>query len=516
MEKKVYQMTTEPEDFYDDSDLYAIRNRSEQEDLKDKLKPSLLGGYAKKDVDHFIEEMKERERRMKANLEQQVKDLLIERSNLNHECRLLKSQLSETEKIGADFEKVQERLQQYMKEKTDLQAILDKTQQDYQVLQRSMEEITEKYNRSCEQMQNVESDEIRTLKKRLEELKTYCAGLEQHVAGTKKEKKSLQDEVQRLNEELAQRGGDNSELSSLQSSFQSLQSKYASLEKSFQEKSLALESAQKEFSRLENEVTQKEEQLRQMEDRYAKEVERAKRHFRLWVHKMQKQRQQILSLQKEVDNGITARATLEQLQKEYSDLHNDYLRLKDLVSVLENQKEDMQVVLSKYQHQEQENISLKRRNACLCQEIRNVHHSVQYILDQMDRQAKAAKSLLERSKGEKEQLNILMREKTDLQVKNVKLLAQLSAGNDRIQRLEEENAQLSQQLKAYQEEINVPEKLNKDFSGAVSSHKFEDSGDDQGETVSSGQKNILFPFEEAQQKAKKLAEWTYMESGQEN
>ena len=507
MESNNNHKLVESNDSCDQSDIYAIRSRSEQEDLKEKLKPSLLGGYAKKDVDRFIEEMKEREKQMKLNLQQQIKDLLAERSSLSHECSLLKSQLCEAEKSGVNFDKVQEQLQQCNKDNKNLQMALEQKQQEYQSLETSYQEMTEKYNQSCEQIGSIDPEETTNLKQRLEELKVYCTDLEQDAVNKKKEKENLLAEIQQLkNDKLEDSEED---LSDYKSKLRLEQEKYSSLEQSFQRKNSELSDALERLTQFESAITQKDQLLSLNKEKRKKEAERAKKHFQNWIRKMQDQQSKIDSLQNEVQSTQNVRDKVEQLQKEYSNLHENYAHSEKIINTLQNQKKDMQTMLSKYQEEEKENISLKRMIDCYRREIRSIQSSVQDILDQMGVQAESAKKLFQESENRKEQLNQLLQDKTALQVQNVKLLDRLNESNENNGKLEQEILQLSSQLEAYQGDVaDFTESKRED-------HHAENQHDGDGGNLLRPE-NITFPFQQAQQKAKELAEWNLLKKDQNN
>lgn len=72
--------------------------RSTKEELKEKVKSTMFGGYKKSSVLKYVTELKDNLDLLKFNLEQQIKDLASEKLSLYQECSLIHNQLLESEK----------------------------------------------------------------------------------------------------------------------------------------------------------------------------------------------------------------------------------------------------------------------------------------------------------------------------------------------------------------------------------------------------------------------------------
>ena len=87
--------------------------RSIKEELQEKVKTTLFGGYKKSSVQSYVSELKDNLDALKVNLEQQIKDLASEKLSLYQECSLLHSQLVESEgqlqKLGESENLTQEK-----------------------------------------------------------------------------------------------------------------------------------------------------------------------------------------------------------------------------------------------------------------------------------------------------------------------------------------------------------------------------------------------------------------------
>ncbi len=71
-------------------------------DLSKELKSSLWGGYSKKSVDDYIAKINGDIRNAQLQLEQQIRDISMEKANVARECSVLRTQLKEAEEALSD------------------------------------------------------------------------------------------------------------------------------------------------------------------------------------------------------------------------------------------------------------------------------------------------------------------------------------------------------------------------------------------------------------------------------
>ncbi len=121
--------------------------RSTKEELKEKVKSTMFGGYKKSSVLKYVTELKDNLDLLKINLEQQIKDLASEKLSLYQECSLLHNQLLESEKKL-----------QLIAEETDQTEETNKLEDMIQSLEEKNKIITDDYNKLKFEYNNLEQE----------------------------------------------------------------------------------------------------------------------------------------------------------------------------------------------------------------------------------------------------------------------------------------------------------------------------------------------------------------------
>lgn len=431
-----------------------------EKELKDSLKTVWIGGYSKKSVLLYVRIQKRSKEQMRANMEQQVEDLLKEKNRVSQEAEFLHQQIRGTEKELQEKEKrlseAREDLDR-MEKKADM-AAHDNQGQDETV--RKLREENENYKQTEDFLrselkardglfrQKEEAEEkIRELEALLAEKEAQInAAVSQQaetLSGQAREagdKEALPDKKQgalyeeALTEKEEELGRLKNQLAAVRENLETQENKIRQMEieKNMlgQEKEILhkqlfdLTGKQEEQNRLRQEYASLYHQMEELEQE-KEESERKLAVYSERADKMKAQEAENMRKQQELKNDYL------DIQDKFDQLYQQSNGLRSQIKHMEQERKAMEEVLEKYQKQEKDFVLLKNSNQSYVAEISEMEKSVRFIFDQMNEQMQEFSKLSRKYEEGKAQIQNLIREKTQMQLKNVELTEMLGKADSR-------------------------------------------------------------------------------------
>ena len=401
----------------------GMAGRSVEDELQEKLKPAAFGGYSRGSVTQYTKELKTSLEQMRANLEQQIKELVAEKGNLSQECSLLRSQLSEAEKRVAQLQQESEererKVEQIMEEMNLKVRNTDHDNETLRLENAKLKEARLELEHVRQQLETKEN-EAGSLASQLEKSQSLCEELKSRIQELEKIQElpsadaSELEKLKKENESLAGR------LQEAEQSGQAQREKWSGETEALSEKLRTAEQRNQELraSLAELEDDRSEHRL-QFEKEYLEKLNLAYRALR----EAKKDKDGLLS---RIAEQSKAGADLEE---KFDMLRDRLVSLQDQSASLKDEKAALEEQVAQYRRKEQEQELLKRQNESLSREIAATKAGVKDILSQMELQKAMILDIISRSTESfakiREKLHGLIQEKTDLQDRNVNLMEEV-------------------------------------------------------------------------------------------
>lgn len=451
-------------------------------ELKDNLKSAIFGGYSKKSVSSYVEKLKDTIEQMYENMEQQVNDLVREKTELSQEIMLLRQQYQETELLvkknqeqvyrlkeecnqlkeeNENYNKMEELLRVRMeeqdklfderrslkvklrdmeKETEQLEAELSEKQRLYEVLEKRLSEAEPLPPQILESNQDyIQNDllvkvaQLESEKNKLEiQLKEYQGKALEISTGVH------ETEIEQISWQLEE---SRDALEFQKGKYRELEAENKMLQMQSWEAVLKQEESEKE--KIKNEALNQKIYKLEMEKNGAVET----------LATMKEQLREMMDREKKDSKEVEKeKAAYEQLQQKFNQLYQQAQELRMHLKGLERERRASDTVLEKYQRQETEYILLKQNNESYLEEISNLEESIQFMFEQMNQQSDAFMNLNERYEESNRKLQNLIREKTEMQLRNVEMIEQINRQvNEKVKEVEE-SRKITEEKKENKEE----------------------------------------------------------------
>lgn len=257
----------ELENYPRQDEFHQIREHFNGEDVLEQLKTTMFGGYSKKHVREAINTYKEMVTIMQESFDFQLKDLAAERERISNERTLLKRQLNEELEKNKEILHKEHQYQELMKEYEDAVRELElsreekkKLHEDYQSVRRQYEELRLK---EAEQSPVSESDTVRSLLERLDEMTSYCEAMEAEQKTLEEQLRSMTligEELSRMSEKYEQ---NRLELKDARKKNQRLRDENRSLNQEMESAGQIIAEIMEQFEGKEEENTRLKQQLKE-------------------------------------------------------------------------------------------------------------------------------------------------------------------------------------------------------------------------------------------------------------
>lgn len=386
----------------------AVAERSIEDELKEKLKPATFGGYSRSSVIQYAKELKDFLEQMRTNLEQQIKELVSEKGNLSQECALLRSQLSDAEKRLTKLQREsQEKEQHYTKLIDELNLKMKNMTSDNENLRaenakvREAEAELEKLRQTLQQKEN----EIESLSAQLENSKRINEELKNQIRDLE-DVQQKQDEYSRNLEQLKK------ENISLLNQLKEVEHKNQLLkESSMNEKNAVSEKLGAVLQR----NRQLEESLKKIKSEQSNYLIQSEKGY---INKLE---MAYKALKKEEDNKAALLKKLEEQDKVNANLME---KVKSLTVLVQNSENNPSIdeLKSKCSRNEQDSHQLKLQIEQLCDKVNSMEAEMKNNLSQMEQQKAMFQSLVSRFMETQDKLRSVIKEKNELEVRNLNLV----------------------------------------------------------------------------------------------
>lgn len=462
----------------EDEGLYFNKNLKDL--LNERLKPSLVSGYSKSSVQQFVEELYKSSEQMKVSLEKQIQDLLGEKAALSQECNILRQQLSEAEKKS-------------IQQKHELDAYLESRNEDTGKIENQLSQLkSENYNLSLQLSQAQEAQKLyhsleaklADKEKELAEKESQLSELSQQLSASMQRIKMLEEQVNVLNqqkdanskaiertEEIEQMSAEIKALKKQESELNNRialeQEKAFAAEKTAKEATMKLESMMSRLSTLEKQETEFNERIAAEQQRAAVAEEAAKeatKKLEFLQSQLEQKQTQIHDLEEKYRELQKAQEALEQ---KYDTLHRNYTSTVQKNDTLSAEKEALSDLLQKYQRKEQKYALLQKQNEEYRKSIFAFDAAIKLLLQEMENQMQLFQNTVDQYHEGEAQIHDLVQEKTQLQIKNVDLLDQISVLTANLSKAEQECKRLTRMIRFSKNDVDITqEDLDDDFEEA--------------------------------------------------
>jgi len=465
----------------EDDGLYFNKNLKDL--LNGRLKTSLVKGYSKSSVEQLVEELYKSSEQMKISLEKQIQDLLSEKAVLSQECTVLRHQLSEAEEKS-------------VRQRQELDAFLESRKEEAGKIENQLSQLkSENYTLSQQLSQAQEAQELcRSLEakladkeKELAEKESQLSDLSQQLSASMQQLKILEEQVKVLNQQKdakskATESAEQTELMARMSAeIETLKKQESKLNDRIaaeQEKAVIAEKTAKEATKklesLQSQLSALKKQESELNDRIAAEQQRAVIAEEATIEASKK----LESLQSQLEQGQTQVHVLEEqcreqqkereaLEKKYDVLHCNYTSAVQKNDALSAEKEALSDLLQKYQKKEQEYALLQKQNEEYRKSILSFDAAIKLLLQEMENQMKLFQNTVSQYHEGEAQIHGLVQEKTQLQIKNVELLDQISVLTANLSKAEQECKRLTRMIRFSKTEVEISqEDLDEDLDEA--------------------------------------------------
>lgn len=448
--------------------LDEFRMMQAEDTLDAKLKKIIFGGYTKRSVQEYIQDLGEASNRLKESLEQQIRDLSAECQKLTNESAILRAQMLQAEKEKEQVEK----------ELADAASANSKTL----AAGKALEEENEELHRKLSDYEN-QITEVDRLQTSLHETLTMLEKKEQDRA-------LVADALESAESQLAELQEENRRLGSSKNNSEESQEKLNEL-------LLKIQKLEQENEALRKTLDQKEEAFKSSDEKrrwFAHEYDTNRGHLDALTEEAAKLRSDMKMAEKEharelerLREALEAKDNkLKDVTEKYSALHSQYRGALQKGEELASEKEAMAELLEQHQKKEREYALLRKKDETQKQTIAELDETLRLVLHEMEGQLENYKKIVGEQNADKELICKLTQEKTELQIENVSLLDKTEQLMRKVSEVEQENVRLGRRSRSY--------------SNSTSLH------DDQTRPQSEKPTVRLFPSDESETWVKKAKE----------
>lgn len=457
----------------EDDKLYFDRNMNDL--LNERLKTALVSGYSKSSVAQFVEELYRSSEQMKVGLEKQIQNLLSEKATLSQECVLLRNQLKEVEnnhshqkteseeflKAGREeTEKIKAQLLQLKSENEALNKKLAQQQNGQETILLLEKKLAEKERKLAEK-----ESELEKLSAQLSENVVRCKTLEEQVGILSRQKA---EEAERSENPVKEEY-----IARMSSEIETLRKRESKLNERIADERQKADSAEKtaketeaKLKLLQSQLSDESERLQKNEDelneKVAAHLQRAAvaektagesvKKLELLQTKLKQEQDRVTELEEQLQHHQNESVELE---RKYDLLYRNYSSAVQKNSTLSAEKDAISGLLQKHQKKEQEYALLQKQNEEYRSTILSFDEAIKLILQEMENQMKLFQDTVTQYHKEEVQVHGLVQEKTQLQIKNVDLLDQISILTANLLKTEQECERLMRLLRFSRNESEV-------------------------------------------------------------
>ncbi len=417
-----------------------------------------LRGYSKKSVQNLMEETFQVADDVKRNLERQIKDLFNEKSTLSQECSVLREQLTEIE-------------EKYTKKTDELKDMLESKEEIENNLRNEISEINNENRKLSDELDKIQEEQNKAhlIYEELNNIKEELRIAEENFTHAKEELDRKNHQISELNSELEEK---NQELKKLKNE---VDSSVKALENDLYDE---IESLEKENSRLNWELSDEHERaektrksMQELQEQISNERDKAnkskirtqeiEREYSILESQLKEYTRELHDLKEEKTNNNKEYEKLE----EFNSLYENYNSLREKYDELVSEKEGLAFLVELYQQKEKEYALTYRENTEYLEMISSLEEAIELILGEMEEQRELFNSMANQYDDGKSQIHKLIQEKTQIQIKNVDLLDELSILASKLTKLEEGNVRLTRKMNVSsveKEDLESDEKLDED------------------------------------------------------
>ena len=467
-----FDMSKLDEELLENQDPFTLLgDQKSKNELDLKLKKVKFGGYSKGSVQDYVASLKATLTQMKVNLEQQVYDLTAEKATVAEECKYLRAKLKEAEQ---DYEKAQasmksleneyleycngfkDRERQLIDDNNVLKSENDELKIQIEKCQDAMNEI----NRYKEELENKEM-EIMHLNECLDEVNKIkaeeCAELKENI-------ELLQNKLNVASEEV------NMDI------VEQLKIKISELDDKNSNLLTQLTKTKEEFEKVKKENVNKMEEIKQIKENSLKEADiknETESEIMTYLEKIFADKQNLnvatTNMQQEMltqpvyqnyqlHRGLDAQNNfrVQQPQPNYSEkdkayleleakfntLHNHFISTEEENRKSKNEKAVLENMLKKYQQKERDFAFAIQQNSDYKNQINSLQQAVGEILAQMEQQTAEMKAFAKAEDEKRAQMQQAIKERTNLQLRNVELMDEITRLENILERANNEKEEL--------------------------------------------------------------------------
>lgn len=360
-------------------------------ELSGKLKGSLLGGYSKKSVEDFAAEMRGNLLQIKAQLEQQIHDITVEKANVSRECAVLREQLQAAEENSS-------KLQNQIVEQTRLE---EKYEESESQLSQSREEVLQLRSMLAEygDLQETQNQ----LKQEIQEKEDRIASLNTELAQYKERCRSLEEKSAQLEEQLhnvdAMPASDSyqEEIKRYQDLFQEAKTKADDLQK-------RLVDAEEMLRVKENAVQSNEEEAKQLSIQKS-QLQKREDELRTGELNLEKNRADLQDLYRQLQEDIEKNQTLSDQLNERSTSITE--KMEELEARTSEKKRELEELNAKMAAKKQELTELEKRAGVQSDKELSMTERIDTLLQNFKKSEERTKELEARTAEKKQELEEL-------------------------------------------------------------------------------------------------------------
>ena len=166
-----------------------------------------------------------------------------------------------------------------------------------------------------------------------------------------------------------------------------------------------------------------------------------------------------------------------ELEKKYNTLYENHNSLIEEHNGLISEKEGIAHLVNIYHTKEKEYALTYRENEEYLQMIKHLEETMQIVLNEMEEQKEIFVNMAKQYDIGKTEISKLVQQKTQIQIKNVDLLDELSVLTSKLTKLEEENIRLGRRVSVSNlanEDVELKEKNKEKTSDLKRKYGYED------------------------------------------
>lgn len=433
---------------FDDNEFDEFMEEDNESGLN--FKSSLIGGYSKEGVDEYFSELRKSTELMKTNFESQIKEMISEKELMIQENELLKIQLAESE---VKLNDLKEEALKAEEEKNKL--VLEHTS-NTEELENELNLLSQKLI-EIEALRLEEEKKLESLNNKYIEAEQGLKNKDEEIDSLKKLRKKLDDELISKTKELEIKENENretrEELKSKSKEVFNIKTELEELRLQNEKLNMAfMEASHKEEPEENQELIERLRALEEENNKLKEELAEAslvnpdkslaedmEKEVGLYLGEIEKLKTS-LEARKEENKNLKDELTLySDLREKFDLLYSNYKDLEEHNEKLNIDKEVLKEYVEKNQIHEREFILLSRNTEAYREKIHSLEKDILDLLKELEKQGSNMQEVMDKYEGDKIKIRELMKEKINLQSKNVDLLEELRLAHKKLNHEKELN-----------------------------------------------------------------------------